>query len=68
MQVLYRTEIAWTVKALTDTANQLKRVSEAEETSDIKRGACRLRAEQLQSIAARLTAAVTNGDKRLAIR
>ena len=68
MQFLYKAELAWTAKVLTETAGQLRRMSEMEETADIKRGACRLRAEQLQSIAERLAAAVTNGDKRIAIR
>ncbi len=68
MQVLYRTELAWTAQALTEKADQLKRLSEMEATTDIERGSYQLRAEQLQSIAERLAAAVANGDKRIAIR
>ena len=68
MQVLYRAELAWTAKALTEKAEQLKRISGMEATTDIERGSCQLRAEQLQSIAERLTAAVEDGDKRIAIR
>ena len=68
MQFLYKTEIAWTAKALMETAEHLKGISEMDTTAAIERGACLLRAEQLQSIAERLTAAVTNGDKRIAIR
>ena len=68
MQFLYRTEIAWTAKALSEKADQLKRISGMEAAADIERGSCQLRAEQLQSIAERLTAAVEDGDKRIAIR
>ena len=68
MQFLYRAEIAWTAKALAETAGQLRRMSEMRETTEIEREAYLLRAEQLQSIAERLTAAVANGDKRIAIR
>ncbi len=68
MQFLYKTEIAWTAKALTEKADRLKRISGMAEATDIERGSCRLRVEQLQSIAERLAAAVADGDKRIAIR
>ena len=68
MQMLYRTELAWTAKALTEKADQLKRLSGMAEATDIERGSYQLRAEQLQSIAERLAAAATDGDKRIAIR
>lgn len=68
MQFLYRTEIAWTAQALTEKANQLKHISDMAAATDIERGSCQLRAEQLQSIAERLAAAVAGGDKRIAIR
>lgn len=68
MQFLYRTEIAWTAKALTEKADQLKRFSGMEAATDIGRGSYQLRAEQLQGIAERLAAAVAGGDRRIAIR
>ena len=68
MQILYKAEIAWTAKALTEKADQLKRIGSMSAATDIESGSCQLRAEQLQSIAERLAAAVTNGDKRIAIR
>ncbi len=68
MQVLYRTELAWTAKALTEKAEQLKRISGMEAATDIERASYQLRAEQLQGIAERLAAAVADGDKRIAIR
>lgn len=68
MQVLYRAELAWTAKALTEKAERLKRVGGMAAATDIERGSCQLRAEQLQSIAERLTAAVEDRDKRIAIR
>lgn len=68
MQILYRTEIAWTVQALTEKADQLKRLSGMAATTDIERGSYQLRAEQLQGIAERLAAAVADGDKRIAVR
>ena len=68
MQVLYKTEIAWTAQALAEKAGQLKRMSEMEATTAIERGAYQLRAEQLQGIAERLAAAVADGDRRIAIR
>ncbi len=68
MQFLYKTELAWTAAALTEKADQLKCLGGIKEATDIERGSCRLRAEQLQSIAERLAAAVTDGDKRIAIR
>lgn len=68
MQILYKAEIAWTVQALTEKADRLKRLSGMEAATDIERGSYQLRAEQLQSIAERLAAAVTDGDKRITIR
>ena len=68
MQVLYKAELAWTAKALTDTAERLERTGDTDGTPDIGRAACLLRAEQLRSIAKRLASAVENGDKRIAIR
>ena len=68
MQFLYKAELAWTAKALAEKADRLKRLSGMEAATDIERGSYQLRAEQLQSIADRLAAAVEAGDKRIAIR
>ena len=68
MQILYRTELAWTAKALIEKADRLERLGEADTATTIERGASRLRAEQLRGIAERLAAAVEDGDRRIAIR
>ena len=67
MRVLCRSEIAWTVQALIEKADQLKRISEMETATDIEHGSCQPSAEQLRSIAERLAAAVADGERQIAI-
>ena len=68
MQSFSRQEIVWAAQEIARAAEQMKLVSKAADTLEIERGLYRLRAEQFQSIAEKLTAAITNGDRRIAIR
>ena len=67
MQSFTRQEIAWTAKEMSEASDRLKQAAEVA-AAEIERGLCLLRAEQFRSIAEKLTAAVENGDRRIAVR
>ena len=68
MQTFTRKEIEWTAQALAGEAGRLKHASGMAAASDAERELFRLKAEQLQDIADRLSAAAESKDKRIAIR
>lgn len=68
MQSFSRQELAWTAQEITKVAEYMKLGSEMTDIAEIERGLYRLRAEQFQIIAEKLTKAITNGDRRIAIR
>lgn len=67
MQSFARQEIVWAAKEMFEASDRLKQAAKMA-TVEIERGLCLLRAEQLHSIAERLTAAAENGDRRIAVR
>ena len=67
MQSFARQEIVWAAQEISRTSDRLKQAAETA-TAEIERGLCLLRAEQLHSIAERLSAAAENGDRRIAVR
>ena len=68
MQSFSRQEIAWIAQELAKAAERMKCAGEVVDVAEIERGLYYLRAEQYQSIAEKLTKAITNGDRRIAIR
>lgn len=68
MQTLTKTEVSWMVKEFEQQSAAMAREAKQKGTAAIDRSFLQLRSEQFQSIAAKLTAALNHGDKRIEIK